>query len=64
MEKSIRGGATGTWMGNSAELGMSVCSSKKQGLFLPENVDDIRTTVMKKENMAATWRKLMNKRWS
>ena len=47
----------GTWMGKSTKLGMSVCSSKKQGLFLSVFVDDIKIAG-KKQNMAHMWKNL------
>ena len=44
--------------GRSTELGESICSSKKQGLFLSVYVDDIKMAG-KKQNMAPMWKNLM-----
>ena len=55
MGRTVRGSSVGTWMGKSAELGMSVCSSK---LFLSVYVDEIKMAG-KKQYMVFMWKKLM-----
>ena len=48
-------------MGKSTQLGMPVCSSKKQGLFLSVSVDDTKMAG-KKQNIAPMWKKFL-KTW-
>ena len=47
-------------MGKNTELGMSIFSSKKQGLFLSVYVDDMKMAG-KKQSMAPMWKKLMKR---
>ena len=56
--KAVRRSSLGAWMGKSTELGVSVCP-RKQGLFLPVYVDDIKMAG-RMQNMVPMWKKLMN----